>query len=81
MASLRRQDLSLSCGLNRQASTGRWGWFVLGVELLGATTTMLYGINIIMDPVHEPLREDPEHPGLTKVQAHLSLSKAPHCAW
>ena len=46
---------------------GRWGAFVLGVEILGATSTVLYGLNIILTPVHEPLIDDPANPGLTKV--------------
>ncbi|KAK9826822.1 hypothetical protein WJX81_004238 [Elliptochloris bilobata] len=44
-----------------------WGAFVLGVEILGATSTVLYGVNIILTPVHEPLVDDPANPGLTKV--------------
>lgn len=42
------------------------------VEMLGATATMLYGLNIIMDPVHEELEMEPDAPGITKV-THLSL--------
>ena len=37
------------------------------VELMGATTTLLWGVNIILDPVNEPLRQDPDNPGLTIV--------------
>ena len=48
------------------ATHGRWGAFVLGVEVLGATSTVLYGLNIILTPVHEPLIDDPANPGLTK---------------
>jgi len=36
--------------------------------MLGATATMLYGLNIIMDPVHEELEMEPDAPGITKVQ-------------
>jgi hypothetical protein len=46
----------------------RYGAIVLGVECLGASTTFLYGLNIILDPVHESLIDDPENPGLTKVR-------------
>ncbi len=35
--------------------------------MLGATATMLYGLNIIMDPVHEELEMEPDAPGITKV--------------
>ena len=37
------------------------------VELLGATTTLLWGLNLLLDPINEPLRPDPENPGLTVV--------------
>lgn len=45
----------------------RYGWMVLIVEMLGATSTILYGLNIILDPVHEPLEMDAEQPGVSKV--------------
>ncbi len=45
----------------------RYGWFVMVVEMLGATATMLYGLNIVMDPVHEELEMEPDAPGITKV--------------
>jgi hypothetical protein len=37
------------------------------VEMLGATATMLYGLNIVMDPVHEELEMEADAPGITKV--------------
>jgi len=40
----------------------RWGAFILAVEVLGATSTVLYGLNIILTPVHEPLVDDPANP-------------------
>ncbi len=40
---------------------------VLIVEMLGATSTILYGLNIILDPVHEKLEMEPDNPGITKV--------------
>ena len=48
-----------------------YGVIVLVVELAGATTTLVWCLNIIMDPVHEPLRMDPDNPGLTLVRMHL----------
>ncbi len=45
------------------------------VEMLGATATMLYGLNIIMDPVHEELEMEPNAPGITEVTA-VTLCKA-----
>jgi hypothetical protein len=43
-----------------------YGIFVLIVEIMGATTTLLYGVNILWHPVNPPLPEDPNHPGLPK---------------
>ena len=40
---------------------------VLIVEMLGATSTILYGLNIILDPVHEKLEMEADNPGITKV--------------
>ena len=45
-----------------------YGVIVLIVEIAGATTTLVWCLNIIMDPVHEPLRMDPDNPGLTLVR-------------
>ena len=45
----------------------RYGWFVLVVEMLGATSTITYGLNIVCDPVHEPLEYEADAPGITKV--------------
>ena len=50
-----------------------YGVIVLVVELAGATTTLVWCLNIIMDPVHEPLRMDPDNPGLTLVRMHLAI--------
>eukprot|EP00884_Botryococcus_braunii_P018967 jgi/Botrbrau1/5754/Bobra.0134s0026.2 len=44
-----------------------YGIFVLIVEIMGATTTILYGVNILLHPVHEEMVEDPAHPGVPKV--------------
>ncbi|CAL8466081.1 g5617 [Coccomyxa elongata] len=44
-----------------------YGIFVLIVEIMGATTTLLYGVNILWHPVNPPLPEDPNNPGLPKV--------------
>jgi hypothetical protein len=54
--------------LNNAYGCDRYGAIVLGVECLGASTTFLYGLNIIADPVHEPLLDDADNPGLTKVR-------------
>ena len=54
-----RLEISLAC---------RYGWFVLIVEMLGATSTITYGLNIIFDPVHEPLEYEADAPGITKVR-------------
>lgn len=44
-----------------------YGIFVLIVEIMGATSTISYGINLIWSPVNPPLAEDPANPGLPKV--------------
>ena len=44
-----------------------YGVMVLMVEIMGASTTCLYGLNIVFRPVHEPARADPDAPGLVLV--------------
>ncbi len=51
-----------------------YGIFVLIVEIMGATTTLLYGVNILWHPVNPPLPEDPNNPGLPKACFLASLS-------
>lgn len=48
---------------------------VLIVEMLGATSTILYGLNIILDPVHEKLEMEADNPGITKVNPADSLTQ------
>ena len=57
------------------------------VEMMGATTTLLWGLNILLDPVNEPLRQDPDNPGLTIVSFCVlggggggGLPPAGHCS-
>ena len=45
-----------------------YGWYVLIVEMMGATTVILYGVNLLWNPVLTPYIEDPENPGLTLVK-------------
>lgn len=45
----------------------RYGVLVLVIEILGSTTTILYGLNILFDPVHEDLPLDPDNKGVTMV--------------
>lgn len=47
-----------------------YGAIVLAIEIAGATTTLVWCLNIVMDPVHEPLKMDPDNPGLTLVCTH-----------
>ena len=44
-----------------------YGVFVLVVEVIGATTVMLYGVNLLFNPVKEAFEEDPNMPGYPKV--------------
>jgi endoglucanase len=55
-----------------------YGIFVLVVECMGATTTLLYGVNILLHPVHEDMLEDPAHPGLPKVRFTRSFPALLH---
>ena len=41
----------------------RYGWVVLVVEMIGATTIVLYGVNLLFNPVVMVYEEDPAHPG------------------
>ena len=46
---------------------------MLVVEILGATSTITYGLNIVCDPVHEPLEYEADAPGITKVRPFLQM--------
>ncbi|KAK9904260.1 hypothetical protein WJX75_007984 [Coccomyxa subellipsoidea] len=50
-----------------------YGWMVLIVEMLGATSTILYGLNIILDPVHEKLEMEADNPGITKTKCRYHV--------
>lgn len=52
-----------------------YGIFVLIVEIMGATSTISYGINLIWSPINSPLAEDPANPGLPKVSLLRSLQQ------
>ena len=51
-----------------------YGILVLIIEIMGATTTLLYGVNLLRHPVNPPPPEDPANPGLPKVQPPLRRS-------
>lgn len=44
-----------------------YGIYLLCVEVLGFTTTIIYGLNLLWNPVIEQFPEDPESPGRPKV--------------
>ncbi len=44
-----------------------YGIYLLCVEVLGFTTTIIYGLNLLWNPVIEQFPEDPESPGKPKV--------------
>ncbi len=55
-----------------------YGIYLLCVEVLGFTTTIIYGLNLLWNPVIEQFPEDPESPGRPKVsienlQLYLSV--------
>ena len=54
-----------------------YGVFVLIVEIMGATTTILYGINLLRHPVNEPLLDDTRQPG----PAQGARSSSPQPVW
>ena len=53
-----------------------YGIFVLIVEIMGATSTISYGINLLWSPVNPPLAEDPANPGLPKVMSCFASGRA-----
>lgn len=48
-----------------------YGIVLLIIEVLGATTVVLFGINLLWEPLHEKYPPDPERQGVPKVRAHL----------
>ena len=48
-----------------------YGLYVLAVEILGAVATLLYGVNLVWDPIHEDPEPDPTDPGLPLVRCLL----------
>lgn len=49
---------------------------MLVVECLGASTVMLYGINLLWDPLYEKFVEDSRQPGTPKVSSSSRLAPA-----
>lgn len=41
---------------------------MLFVEIMGATTTLLYGVNLLMLPVYDEIPRDPKQPTLPLVE-------------
>ena len=48
-----------------------YGIALLIVECLGASTIVLFGIQMLWDPLHEKYPEDPNRPGVPQVQPLL----------
>ena len=61
----------------------RYGIIILIIEIAGASTVILYGTNLLFNPVVDPLIEDPENPGepesLSKKAALLKNELATLC--
>lgn len=53
----------LICGPRR-----RYGVLVLVVEIMGASTVVLYGVNLLFTPDPPMYESDPARPGLPKVR-------------
>ena len=45
-----------------------YGIYLLCVEILGFTTTIIYGLNLLWNPIIEQFPEDPASPGRPQVQ-------------
>ena len=41
-----------------------YGVALLVVEIMGATTVVNYGMNLLFNPMHEKFPEDPDSPGM-----------------
>ena len=50
-----------------------YGIYLLCVEVLGFTTTIIYGLNLLWNPVIEQFPEDPTSPGRPQVGFPLSV--------
>jgi hypothetical protein len=48
-----------------------YGIIILIVEIIGATTVMLYGVNLLFNPVIDQFEEDTRFPGCPRVRPHL----------
>ena len=55
----------------------RYGVYVLIVEILGAVSTLLYGINLMWHPINPPPEADPNNSELPMVRACLCDCHAP----
>ena len=53
-----------------------YGIVLLCVECMGATTVVIYGINLLYNPVHESFLDDERQPGCPKVNAEDSLTSS-----
>lgn len=61
-------SLLLQIRITKTLDLGPYLWYgcvILGIEMLGATTVILYGLNLVLDPVvaNYHLGEDPTNPG------------------
>ena len=54
-----------------------YGIYLLCVEVLGFTTTIIYGLNLLWNPVIEQFPEDPNSPGRPQVGFSLSAPFSP----
>jgi endoglucanase len=50
-----------------------YGIVLLVVECMGATTVVIYGINLLFNPVHETFPDDDRQPGCPKVRLLSSI--------
>lgn len=52
-----------------------YGIAILVIEIMGATATVIYGLNLILMPVYEKFPDDPQNPGrpLVDVPYHIRV--------
>ena len=71
--------------ITKTLDIGAYQWYgiiVLAVECMGASTVVLYGTNLLFNPVNEiVLQENPEGvgPGILKVTCHFNLLENVTC--
>lgn len=56
-----------------------YGIVLLCVECMGATTVVIYGVNLLYNPVHETFPDDERQPGCPKVKIAIAYPLSMFC--